>query len=97
MAQDRDQDHQITAKINQSLISTPYDCTSLTRLSGGTANFVYRGILQRPLDDGTKTVIIKHAEEFLASAKDFKLTADRCVCSFTMVYLKKKYANEENR
>ncbi|OJJ89428.1 uncharacterized protein ASPGLDRAFT_31124 [Aspergillus glaucus CBS 516.65] len=79
MTQDQDPDHQITAKINQSLTSTPYACTSLTRLSGGTVNFVYRGILQRPLDDGTKTVIIKHAEEFLASSRDFKLTAERCV------------------
>ncbi|BCR83890.1 uncharacterized protein ACHE_11292A [Aspergillus chevalieri] len=75
----QDEDHQITAKIEKSLTSTPYACSSLTRLSGGTANFIYRGILQRPLEDGTKTVIIKHAEEFLASSKDFKLTAERCV------------------
>lgn len=72
-------DHQITTTITQNLSTTPFACSSLTRLSGGTANFVYRGELQLPLEDGTKTVIIKHAEEFLALMTDFKLTADRCV------------------
>ena len=77
-------DPAITSPILDELLSTPYACSSLSRLSGGTANFVYRGTLQAPLDDpaGMSTVILKHAEEFLAGFKDFKLTADRCVCSF---------------
>jgi len=93
----QDEDHQITAKIEKSLTSTPYACSSLTRLSGGTANFIYRGILQRPLEDGTKTVIIKHAEEFLASSKDFKLTAERCVCCPYIIKKKGKCANGTHR
>ena len=77
-------DPEITSPILDELLSTPYACSSLSRLSGGTANFVYRGTLRVPLDDpaGTSnsTVILKHAEEFLAGFRDFKLTADRCVC-----------------
>jgi hypothetical protein len=38
--------------ISNSLNDGPFSCTSLTKLSGGTANFVYRGILGTPLSDG---------------------------------------------
>lgn len=69
----------ISTLVSQELSKTPYESSSLTRLSGGTANFVYRGVLARPLQDGTKTIIIKHGEEFVASNRDFKLTTDRCV------------------
>ncbi|KAL4907442.1 hypothetical protein BDW74DRAFT_124355 [Aspergillus multicolor] len=61
------------------LSSGPFACSSLTRLSGGTANFVYRGNLSQPLADGTKTVIVKHAEDYLASNAEFKLSAKRCL------------------
>ncbi|KAI9376682.1 kinase-like domain-containing protein [Aspergillus egyptiacus] len=71
-------DTKITDAVAQELSSTPYACTSLERLSGGTANFVYRGILSQPLNDGTKTVLIKHAEDYIATNKDFKLSAKRC-------------------
>lgn len=81
-------DPAITSQILDELLSTPYACSSLSRLSGGTANFVYRGTLRVPLCDpaGTSTVILKHAEEFLAGFKDFKLTADRCVCFFSLFW-----------
>ncbi|KAF4165552.1 hypothetical protein CNMCM6936_007695 [Aspergillus lentulus] len=75
----------ISTLVSQELSQTPYECSSLTRLSGGTANFVYRGILARPLQDGTKTIIIKHGEEFVASKRDFKLTTDRCLFEETIV------------
>jgi hypothetical protein len=77
MSENTNQD--ISTLVSQELSETPYECSSLTRLSGGTANFVYRGILARPLQDGTKTIIVKHGEDFVASNREFKLTTDRCV------------------
>ncbi|KAL4926625.1 uncharacterized protein BDV17DRAFT_269181 [Aspergillus undulatus] len=65
--------------VEKELSGTLYACTSLTQLSGGTANFVYRGVLSQPLPDGTTTVIVKHAEDYLASNAGFKLSAKRCL------------------
>lgn len=81
-AQEQEQDAEITTPFLNELSTTPYACSTLTRLSGGTANFVYRGELRQPLDDGTTTVVLKHAEEFLAGWREFRLTADRCVCFY---------------
>jgi hypothetical protein len=73
----------IAASIVQELSETPYACTSLTQLTGGTANFVYRGFLAQPLpaDDGStaKSVIIKHSTDFVAINRDFPLDVTRCV------------------
>ncbi|KAL4804817.1 kinase-like domain-containing protein [Aspergillus unguis] len=69
----------IQTLIQQELSITSFACSSLTRLSGGTANFVYRGVLSTPLADGTSTVIVKHAEDYLASNEEFKLSAKRCL------------------
>jgi len=52
-----------------------FACSSLTRLSGGTANFVYRGLLS----DATKSIIIKHTKEHSASNPNFKIDIQRCV------------------
>ncbi|KAE8150745.1 kinase-like domain-containing protein [Aspergillus avenaceus] len=61
------------------LSATPYACSSVEQLSGGTANFVFRGTLLRPLEDGTETVVIKHTEDYVASNREFKLSAERCL------------------
>ncbi|RAL04967.1 uncharacterized protein BO80DRAFT_490598 [Aspergillus ibericus CBS 121593] len=65
--------------ISKELAETPYACSSLTPLSGGTANFVYRALLSHPLPDGTKSVIVKHSEAFVAANREFKLPAERCL------------------
>ncbi|PWY78442.1 phosphotransferase enzyme family protein [Aspergillus sclerotioniger CBS 115572] len=65
--------------IFKDLSETPYACSSLTPLSGGTANFVYRALLSHPLPDGTTSVIVKHSEAFVASNREFKLPAERCL------------------
>jgi len=70
---------EISQKVQECLKDSPYACASLTRLSGGTANFVYRGTLVTPLEDGSKTIVIKHTESYVATSPDFKLTATRCV------------------
>jgi hypothetical protein len=69
----------VLQKVQESLKDGPYACGSLVKLSGGTANFVYRGILETPLEDGSKTVVIKHTESYVASNPNFKLTTTRCV------------------
>ena len=66
-------------KVSESLKDGPFACTSLTKLSGGTANFVYRANLATPLPDGTKTVVIKHTEGYVAQSPGFKITTTRCV------------------
>lgn len=74
-------DDEMSDKIQTSLRDTPYACTTLQKLSGGTANFVYRGTLSTPLADNTKTVVIKHTEPYVASHPSFKLSVNRCVSS----------------
>jgi len=65
-------------KVQETLNSGPYACSNLTRLSGGTANFVYRGTLITPSKEGKQTVVIKHTEGYVAQSPDFKLTVERC-------------------
>ncbi|KAE8134036.1 kinase-like domain-containing protein [Aspergillus pseudotamarii] len=65
--------------ILSELSTTPYACSSVEQLSGGTANFVFRGTLLRSRPDGTTTVVIKHTEDYIASNREFKLSAQRCL------------------
>ncbi|KAI1801629.1 kinase-like domain-containing protein [Daldinia bambusicola] len=69
---------EVTAKVIESLKGTPYEASSLDILSGGTANFIYRATLTRPLTGGTTEVAVKHSEDYIASSPDFKLTLSRC-------------------
>jgi hypothetical protein len=64
-------------QISQSLLPTSFACSSLSRLSGGTANFVYRGTLS----GSTKSIIIKHTKGHSASNPNFKIDSKRCVCA----------------
>lgn len=75
---------ELFAQLLQDLSQTPYACSSLAQLSGGTANFVFRGILAQPISsqDGTgasKTVIIKHSMEFVSGNRNFLLDVSRSV------------------
>lgn len=77
-------DADIEASVFSQLASTNYACSSITRLNGGTANFVYRGVLRIPESIGSTeqerpNVIIKHTTDFVALNRDFKLDAERCV------------------
>lgn len=71
---------QIKQKVLRSLEGTRYAVGSLEPLSGGIANFMYRGDLLEPLEDGVTKVAIKHGEGFVATNSSFKLPLDRCVC-----------------
>lgn len=70
---------QIQSKAFEWLKGTPFASTSLEPLTGGTANFVYRAHLAKPLDDGTTDVLVKHGEGYVANSPDFQLTTSRCV------------------
>jgi hypothetical protein len=70
---------ELTAQVAASLQGGPYAPASLEKLSGGTANFVYRVLLSKALEDGTKTVVVKHTEGFVALNPTFKLPENRCV------------------
>lgn len=77
-------DGDIEASVLSQLASTKYACSSITRLNGGTANFVYRGTLTDPESIGSTepqkpNVIIKHTTDFVALNRDFKLDRERCV------------------
>lgn len=72
-----------TVKLSEDVLrelgSTEYACSSLKPLSGGTANFIFRGTLTKPLSDGTREVAVKHGEGFVASMPDFQIPTTRCV------------------
>jgi len=78
-------DDAIQTKVKQELDGTPYACSSLRPLAGGSTNFIYHGILVRPLSDDTREVVVKHGEGYVGSFPDFKLPTSRCVCGITAV------------
>lgn len=72
-------------QVQQELASTPYKATSLTPLTGGTANFIYKATLEQPLPDGTAEVAVKHGQGYVASRPSFAIPTSRCVsCSAYM-------------
>ncbi|TVY80540.1 4-hydroxytryptamine kinase psiK [Lachnellula suecica] len=87
---------ELVAQILHELSMTPYCCQSLTHLTSGTTNFVYRGILTQPLSHlpesnaiyssvTTDTIIIKHSTSFAAMNKDLPIDVSRCVIEETML------------
>ncbi|KAH8783306.1 kinase-like domain-containing protein [Diaporthe sp. PMI_573] len=74
---------EMASQVTQELGPTAFACTSLTPLSGGNANFIFRGKLQKPLDDGTAEIAIKHGEGFVALSPSIKLPTSRCILEET--------------
>ncbi|KAI1338049.1 kinase-like domain-containing protein [Xylariaceae sp. FL0016] len=72
---DRDR---IASQVREGLENTAFAASSMRVLSGGNANFTYHANLKTPLQDGTKEVLIKQSEGFVANNPDFKLTLARC-------------------
>lgn len=65
--------------VGKELEGTEYAVSSLTPLSGGTANFIYLAKLHKPLPGGVSEVVLKHGEAYVALHPDFKLEMVRCV------------------
>lgn len=70
---------EISSRITQELAPTTFACSSLVPLSGGTANFIFKGTLVKPSEDGTADVLVKHGEAFVAQHPALKLSTLRCV------------------
>ncbi|KAI5860079.1 kinase-like domain-containing protein [Durotheca rogersii] len=81
----------LVTRVLEQLSETPYSCSSLTRLVNGTTNFVFRGILTRPLplgdDKPVETVIVKYTADFAALNKDLPIDASRCVVEGSILNL----------
>ncbi|KAK3393279.1 kinase-like domain-containing protein [Podospora didyma] len=69
----------MSAQVKQELDGTDFQCYELQPLSGGYANWVFRGQLTNPLPDGTHQVLIKHGEAYVSSNRSFALPTSRCV------------------
>jgi hypothetical protein len=84
-------EHAFAQRILDQLAQTPYACSALTKLSGGTANFLYRGVLLKPVEEGTntkaaQTVVIKRSTKYAAINRDFPLDITRCVFEESMLH-----------
>ncbi|KAF9532105.1 kinase-like domain-containing protein [Crepidotus variabilis] len=62
--------------VREYLRNSPYDCTDIEELSGGTANYVFRLKLIQPFE-GRETLVLKHAKPFVKDHKDFAFGLDR--------------------
>ncbi|KAI1260721.1 kinase-like domain-containing protein [Xylariaceae sp. FL1019] len=74
----------LVRRVMDQLAGSAYACSKLTKLSGGTANFLYRGTLKQPLA-GAKTIIVKVSTEFVAINRDFPLDINRCLFEMSML------------
>ncbi|KAI8663858.1 APH domain-containing protein [Fusarium keratoplasticum] len=68
----------VDAKVQRALVGTKFEPSSLTKLSGGSVNWIYLVKLSTPLDDGTTEVLVKHGEPWMASKPEFPLPLLRC-------------------
>ncbi|KAF4979321.1 hypothetical protein FZEAL_4443 [Fusarium zealandicum] len=70
---------EIQDKVKGALNGTPFAVSTLTKLSGGTANFMYHATLQNPSSDYPKGVVIKQGEAYVATRPAFVIPTSRCV------------------
>ncbi|KAL1854448.1 hypothetical protein VTK73DRAFT_8745 [Phialemonium thermophilum] len=89
---------ELRARVLQFLADTPYACSSIAPISGGSVNFVFRGLLCEPQtlprsttqdaspEAAARTVVIKHGAGFLFANRDFQLDVTRCFYEETMLH-----------
>lgn len=67
------------------LASTPFAASNVAPISGGFSNFTYRITLREPycaapdLDTPAKTLVLKHAEPYVAAWKETPFAVERQV------------------
>ena len=72
----------IAQKIKAALSGSYWKCSRLERISGGNANFTYRGYLDLDEEENANsTVVIKHAEPYVALNQAWELDVGRNVRS----------------
>ena len=69
----------VSSQILEELAGTPYACSSLEQLAGGTANYTFKGTLTTPLVDATSEIAIKNSKPYSASSNSFPLDISRSV------------------
>lgn len=82
----------IVNNLGLALSGTPFECSHMTQLAGGSVNFIFRGLLNvsqsRTCNGELVTVdsaIIKHTTGYLSCNKTFSLEPSRwvsCVLGF---------------
>ncbi|KAK7180320.1 hypothetical protein DPSP01_011997 [Paraphaeosphaeria sporulosa] len=83
----------LTDDLRTLLAPTPYACTSLTQLPGGTTSFVFLGVLATPLvltppsgaQRTEERVIVKHAAPFASCHTEFLVDAGRVAYEAAML------------
>ncbi|KAI0485356.1 kinase-like domain-containing protein [Xylariaceae sp. FL0804] len=83
----------LVQQVLSNLAGTPFSCSALTRLSGGTANFLYCGHLVQPHPaqiagahaTAENAVIVKVSTDFVAINRDFPLAVSRCLFEKSML------------
>ncbi|KAF5579893.1 cytoplasmic trna 2-thiolation 2 [Fusarium subglutinans] len=85
-----DTEQEIRSKVEQVLKGTPFSPSSLRKLSGGTANFMYHATLKYPSgeDKYQNGVVIKQGEGYVALHPAFKIATSRCAIEYeSLVHL----------
>ncbi|KAH7127687.1 kinase-like domain-containing protein [Dactylonectria macrodidyma] len=70
---------EIQAKVKLALQGTPFAPESLRQLTGGTGNFMYHAVLEKPLPEYLNGVVVKQGEAYVATNPGFPLATSRCV------------------
>lgn len=81
----------ILSDVAAALSKTQYACSSLEMLSGGTANFLFRGVLMRKSNTGADTIVVKHVKDCVATNKGFEMDERRCVREILLFVTRSKY------
>lgn len=105
---DRAVDDTVPTALLQQLLRSPYACSSLSPLSSRPGNFVYRGILARPIpaqdDTAAKSIIVKHyadrapktfEELLLHSLTNFSLSNTIATIKTPQLYLYDRETNTQ--
>ncbi|WKT48955.1 Aminoglycoside phosphotransferase [Fusarium oxysporum f. sp. vasinfectum] len=79
-----DTEQEIRSKVEQVLKGTTFAVSSLRKLSGGTANFMYHATLEKPStqDKYQNGVVIKQGEGYVALHPAFKIATSRCAIEY---------------
>ena len=74
-------DDPIANSIVEALKKTEWRLSRIERISGGNANFTYRGWLKKPAGykESYDTIVIKHAEPYVASNQQWAIDVSRSV------------------
>ncbi|KAL4905369.1 kinase-like domain-containing protein [Aspergillus multicolor] len=76
---DANLDREVREGVARKVSRGRYACSSLSKGHRSRLNYVYTGILERPLENGVKTVIVKHSVPYVSSVKEHVLTQARII------------------